>query len=108
MVYPGRIALLASEGAQLAGRHANIGGVDVPVHVEVRYVAMHPLAHMVGQPAHGQHVRRSVKHNAVVEVQPFPGEYFRGNRLKPWIVGSEACGLAENRRLGLHTLMIQK
>ena len=52
----GRVALLAAEGAELAGRHAHICGVDVAIDVEVSHVAMHPLAHMVGQPTHGKHV----------------------------------------------------
>ena len=52
----GRVALLAAEGAQLAGRHADVGGVDVAIDVEVGHVAVHPLAHVVRQPAHGQHI----------------------------------------------------
>jgi hypothetical protein len=52
----GRIALLAPKGAQLAGCHADVGGVDVAVDVEVRHVTVHPLANVVGQPAHGQHI----------------------------------------------------
>ena len=55
----GRVALLAAKGAELAGRHADVGGVDVAIDVEVGHVAVHPLAHVVGQPADGQHVGRS-------------------------------------------------
>ena len=55
----GRVALLAAEGAQLAGRHAHIGRIDVAIDVEVGHVAVHALAHVVGQPAHGQHVAAS-------------------------------------------------
>ena len=52
----GGVALFAAEGAELAGRDAHVGGVDVAIDVEVGHVAMHPLAHMVGQPTHGKHV----------------------------------------------------
>ena len=51
----GRI-LLAAEGAEPAGRDAHVRRIDMAVDVEVRLVAMHPLAHEVGHPAHGQNV----------------------------------------------------
>ena len=54
---PGRVALLAPEGAQLACRDTDVGWIDVAIHVEVRNVPMHPLAHVVGQPPHRQNVR---------------------------------------------------
>ena len=52
----GRIALLASERAELAGGHAHVGGIDVPVDVEVGHVAVHALANMIGQPSYSQHI----------------------------------------------------
>ncbi len=52
----GRVALLAAKGAQLAGGHAYVGGVNVAIDVEVGQVAVHALADVVGQPAHGQHI----------------------------------------------------
>ena len=55
----GGVAFFAAEGAELAGGDAHVGGVDVAIDVEVGHVAMQPLAHMVGQPAHGQHVAAS-------------------------------------------------
>jgi hypothetical protein len=39
-----------------AGRHADIGGVDVAVDVEVGHVAVQALAHVIGQPADGEKV----------------------------------------------------
>ena len=54
-----RVAFFAAEGAQLAGRHAYIGRVDVAIDVEVGHVAVHPLAHMVSQPAHCEHIAAS-------------------------------------------------
>jgi len=47
----------------------------VAIDVEVGYVAVHPLAHMVGQPANGQHIRRTVKRQPVVEVEPLTGQH---------------------------------
>ena len=69
----GGVALFAAEGAKLAGRHAHIGGVDVAIDVEVGHVAVHPLAHMVGQPAHGKHVAGAIENQAVVRTEPLPG-----------------------------------
>ena len=42
---------LAAEGAQAASGHADVRVVDVAIDVEVGEVAVHPLAHMIGQPA---------------------------------------------------------
>ena len=102
------VALLAPKGAQPAVRHANIRRVDVPVDVEVGHIPVHPLAHMVSQPAHSQHVRGTIKRNPVVELQPLASQNFAGNRLKPRIVGAKICWLAANHPLHLHILMIQK
>ena len=51
---------LASKSAQAASGHANIRRIDMAVDVEVRLVAMHPLANPVGQPADGQDVARAI------------------------------------------------
>ena len=42
-------------------RHADVRGIDVPVDVEVADVAVALLAHVVGQPAQGQQVRRAIE-----------------------------------------------
>ncbi len=42
---------IASKRAQLAMRHADVGGIDVPVHIEEACVAMALLAHRIGEPA---------------------------------------------------------
>ena len=52
----GGVALFASKGAELAGRDANVGRIDVAIDIEVGHVAMHPLTHIIGQPANRQHV----------------------------------------------------
>ena len=83
----GGIALFAAEGAELAGRHADVGGVDVAIDVEVGHVAVHPLAHVVGQPAHGQHVGRAIEREAVFRAEPLLRHHFGGNRLKPRVIG---------------------
>ena len=83
-------ALLAPEGAQPAARHADIRWVDVPVHVEVGDVAVHPLAHRVGHPAHGQDVARAIQRHAVVEAQPLARLDPGGNRPQRRVAGLEA------------------
>ncbi len=103
-----RVALLASEGAQPAIRHADVGGVDVAIDVEVGHIAVHPLAHTVGQPAHGQHVRGAVEYESVVEAQPFTVHHLGGNVLQPRVVRAKGCGMGGSASLALHTPMIQK
>ena len=46
----GRI-FLAAEGAEAAGRDADICWIDVAVDVEIRFVTVHSLADVVGHPA---------------------------------------------------------
>ena len=62
-----------AEGAQAATGHADVGGVDVAVDVEIRHVAVQPLAHQVGQVAERQDVGGAVERDAVVERQPLAG-----------------------------------
>ena len=47
----GRV-FLAAKRAQPARGHAHVGRIDVPVHVEVRDIAVHLFADIVGQPAY--------------------------------------------------------
>jgi hypothetical protein len=70
---------------------------------------MHPLAHMVGQPAYRQHIRRAVERQPVVEVEPFTSHHPGGDGLKPRVVSlkrmtSKRPGF---RNLDLHIKMIQ-
>ena len=71
----GRV-LLAAEGAQAAGGHADVGRIDVAVDVEVRLVAVHALAHVVGQPAHGEDVAGAIEGEGVVGGKALAGEHF--------------------------------
>jgi len=64
-----RHALGAAKGAQAAVGHAYVGRIDMAVHVEVGDVAMHPLAHMVGQPADGQDVTGAIERYAISKVR---------------------------------------
>ena len=82
------IALFAAEGAELAGRDAHVGGVDVAIDVEVGHVAVHPLAHMVGQPTHGQHVtvsRRATRPSSALSRSL--GHHLGGDGLQAGVVG---------------------
>ncbi len=53
------------------------------VHVEVRDVAMHPLAHEVGHVAERQDVGRAVKRQAVVVRQALARLHFLADWLQP-------------------------
>ena len=88
-----RSIFLAPKSAQPAGRHANIRRIDMAVDVKVRLVAMHPLPHPVGQPAHGQDVARPIKHKRIGLVQPFAREDFILDRKQPRVVGLKWVGL---------------
>src|SRR5439155_19400209 len=52
---------LSTECAQPARSHTHVRRIDVPVYVEVSFMAMHPLANMVRQPAHGKNVTGTVE-----------------------------------------------
>ena len=56
IVCAGRVRV-ASKRAQFAMRHANVRGIDVPVHVEIADVAMARFADVVREPANGQEDR---------------------------------------------------
>ncbi len=66
-----RVLGLFSERAQPATGHANVGRVDVPVYVVISAVAVHPLAHDVGQIAYRENIGGAVQRGAVVEVETF-------------------------------------
>ena len=109
----GRVALLAAKGAQPAVGHANIGGIDVAIDVEVGHIAVHPLAHMIGQPAHRQHVGGAVEHQTIVEVQPLAGQYLGRNRLKALVMALKGVALKGGSVAGipcfsLHNTIIPK
>ena len=88
----GRVALFAAKSAELAGCHADVGGVDVAIDVEVGEVAVHPLAHMVGQPANGKHIGESVEREAVFGAETLLGQHLGGDRLQARVVGLKCMG----------------
>ena len=92
----GRV-LLASEGAQAAGRYANVGVVNVAVDIEVSDVAVHPLANMVRQPADRQNVTRAVERQRVVSRQTFVRHHLVVNGPKARVVGLEGVKLLSAR-----------
>src|SRR5947209_20025348 len=53
----GRI-FLSPESAHAAGSDAHIRRIDVAIDSEIRHVAVHALAHFVGQPTDGENVAR--------------------------------------------------
>src|SRR5580658_5304432 len=113
----GRVALLAPEGAQLAGGYAHVGRIDVAIDVEVGHVAVQALAHKIRQPAHGQYVIGPVERKTLFAAETLARHHTRGNRLQPLVVGAKRSGserdararfaAALSRRLhspGLHTI----
>ena len=84
-VRAGRIGI-AAKGAQLAVRDADVRGIDVAIHVEEAGVAVALLAHVIGEPADGEQVRRTVERDAVVGGQALAGQDFVGDRLQVRVV----------------------
>ena len=58
---------IAAKGAELAMSHANVGGIDVAIHVVIGDVAVALFADVIGQPADRQQVWSFVQSDAVVE-----------------------------------------
>ncbi len=96
----GRVGI-AAESAQLAVRDAHVCGIDVAIYVEENRVAVALLAHMVGEPADGQQVRRTVKRGAVFGGQALSGQDFFRNRLQVLVV--DCSSLIFDRYLRLLT-----
>src|SRR5260221_14020184 len=68
-----RSILLAPKRAQPARCYTDVRGINMAIDIEVRRVAMHPLAYPVGQPAHGQDVARSIKSQRISVGEPLSG-----------------------------------
>ncbi len=84
-----RRVLLAAKGAETAGGHADVRGIDVAVDVEIRFIAVHPLADVVGHPANGENVAGTVEGESVGCAEALDGKDFGVDRLEPRIVGLE-------------------
>src|SRR4030095_3681910 len=74
-VSPRRV-FLAAEGAQSASCHTDIGGIQMTIDVEIRLVAMHPLAHMVCQPTDCQDIAATIKGKSILLRETFSGNDF--------------------------------
>src|ERR1019366_2907037 len=85
--------LLAAEGAQAAGGHANIGVVNVAVDVEVGDVPVHPLANVVRQPADRQDVTGAVKRQRVAARQALVRHHFVMNGRQARVVSLKGMNL---------------
>src|SRR5690348_11597078 len=81
-----RRIFLASESAQAARCYADIRRIDMAVDVEIRLVAMHPLTHEIGHPAHGEDIARPVKRKRISGIKTHARENFFMDRLQPRIV----------------------
>src|SRR6202047_5684027 len=60
---------IAAESAELAMCHANVGGIDVTIDVEVGDVAMALLADVIGEPSDGQEIGRAIEGDTVRGVE---------------------------------------
>ena len=83
------IVLLTAKGAQATGGYANVGRIQVAVDIEVRLVAVHALADVVGQPPHAKNVAAAVECEGVFWVQALAGKNFGVNGPETRIVGLE-------------------
>ena len=104
-----RVLGLFAERTETATRHADIGRIDVPVYVEVGYIAVQILAHEVGHVADSEQVRTAIESEAVFIIQPAPGENFIEDRLETLVVdydfhvkprsGEGGCRQPRNKRI---------
>src|SRR5580698_11283357 len=68
------------EGAKLAARHADVGGIDVAVYVKPCDIAVLALSNQVGHIADGENIGAFEKGNAVVKIQADISLNFLKNR----------------------------
>jgi hypothetical protein len=101
-------SLSPSERTQAAGRNADVGRVDVPVHIEVGNIAVHALAHMIGQPAYRENIRGAVQGHAIVIIKTLASENFLGNGLEAWVIRLKAMPRRRKRRVSAHPSMITR
>ena len=95
-------AFSAAKGTQPAGGHTNVGGIDVPVDIEISDVAVQAFAHMIGQPAYRQNISRPVEGDAIVEIEALARQNFFGDRAQTGVVGLKAVPLRRKRHEAAH------
>ena len=76
---------IAAKGAELAMRHADIGGIDVAIDVVIGDVAVALFANEIGQPAHGQQIGRAIERHAIVEGEAFARQHLIGDGLQAFV-----------------------
>src|SRR5215472_10364779 len=69
-----------SKRTQTAGGHADVGGVDVTIDVEVCLISVHALAEVIGHPSHRQNVAGPVQNQRIGSIQALSRHYFLLNR----------------------------
>jgi len=77
---------LATKRTETAGRDADVRRIDVTIDVEVRLVAVHAFADLVGHPAHGEDVAGAIEREGVGETEALAGNHLGVNRLQARIV----------------------
>src|SRR5438270_6732046 len=81
--------LLAAKCAQPARGHADVRGIDVPVHVEERRVAPHELAYVISEPPDGKKVRRAIERHTFIKAEPLMRKHLVGNWTKTRVIRLE-------------------
>src|SRR5271163_317164 len=76
----------ASKGAELAMRHADIGGIDVAIDVEIGDVAVAFFADVIREPAYSEKIVRFIEREAIGGVKALAGENLFCDGLKPRVL----------------------
>src|SRR5579864_550339 len=79
----------AAKCAQTACGDADIGGIYVAIDVEISLIAMHALAHVVGQPADSEDVPGSVERERVIRTEALTSKHLIVNRRESLVIGLE-------------------
>ena len=97
----------AAEGTELATGHADVGGIDVAVDVEIGDVSVPLFADVVRQMADGKKVVRVIKRDALFKPQPLTGKDFRRNGLQGLIFDLDLTTKHEKYYLNPNLLAVQ-
>ena len=81
--------LFSPESAQAASSDAYIRRIDMAIHVEIGFIAVHALADMVRQPADRQNIAGSIQSQSVVSIEAFASQNLLMDWHKAGIVGLE-------------------
>ena len=84
-----RRVLFSPESAQAASSDAYIRRIDMAIHVEIGFIAVHALADMVRQPADRQNIAGSIQSQSVVSIEAFASQDLLVDRHKAGIISLE-------------------